>query len=112
VRLTIRNSDGSVSQPTNTTIESVFERLAEYEDAEEAGRLKVLPIAIDEKAWIIDDNTVIPVRIMDYQIGNDGLAAHVECLAPLAWITINAARLYKSKEEAEAALRELRELRE
>lgn len=33
-RLTIRNSDGSVSQPTNTTIEDVFHKLAEYEDTE------------------------------------------------------------------------------
>ena len=33
-RLTIRNSDGTVSQPTRTTIESVFYRLAEYEDTD------------------------------------------------------------------------------
>lgn len=33
-RLTIRNSDGSVSQPTNTTVEAVFCRLAEYEDTD------------------------------------------------------------------------------
>ena len=31
-RLTIRNSDGSVSQPTGTTVEEVFYRLAAYED--------------------------------------------------------------------------------
>lgn len=31
-RLTMRNSDGTVSQPTSTTIESAFYRLAEYED--------------------------------------------------------------------------------
>lgn len=31
-RLTMRNSDGSVSQPLNTTVEAVFYRLAEYED--------------------------------------------------------------------------------
>lgn len=31
-RLTIRNSDGSVSQPTHSTFEKVFNRLAEYED--------------------------------------------------------------------------------
>ena len=31
-RLTIRNSDGSVSQPTATTIAAVFQRLAAYED--------------------------------------------------------------------------------
>lgn len=33
-RLTIRNSDGTVSQPTGTTVESVFYRLADYEDTE------------------------------------------------------------------------------
>lgn len=31
-RLTMRNSDGSVSQPTSTTVEAVFYRLAAYED--------------------------------------------------------------------------------
>lgn len=31
-RLTIRNSDGTVSQPATTTIEDVFYRLAKYED--------------------------------------------------------------------------------
>lgn len=31
-RLTIRNSDGSVSQPTNLNWAEALERLAEYED--------------------------------------------------------------------------------
>lgn len=31
-RLTIRNSDGTVSQPTNSTCDKVFNRLSEYED--------------------------------------------------------------------------------
>ena len=31
-RLTIRNSDGTVSQPTTTSIEALFYRLAAYED--------------------------------------------------------------------------------
>lgn len=31
-RLTIRNGDGSVSQPTSTTVGAAFERLALYED--------------------------------------------------------------------------------
>lgn len=33
-RLTIRNSDGSVSQPTDLTFEKALYRLAEYEDTE------------------------------------------------------------------------------
>jgi len=31
-RLTMRNSDGTVSQPTSTSVEQVFYRLADYED--------------------------------------------------------------------------------
>ena len=31
-RMTIRNSDGTVSQPTNTSVEQLFYRLAAYED--------------------------------------------------------------------------------
>ena len=31
-RLTIRNSDGTVSQPMNSTCDKVFNRLSEYED--------------------------------------------------------------------------------
>ena len=31
-RLTIRNSNGTVSQPTHSTFEKVFNRLSEYED--------------------------------------------------------------------------------
>ena len=38
-RLTIRNSDGSVSQPTHSIFEKVFNRLAELEDKIEQGIL-------------------------------------------------------------------------
>lgn len=31
-RLTMRNGDGSVSQPASTTVEAAFDRLASYED--------------------------------------------------------------------------------
>lgn len=38
-RFTIRNSDGSVSQPTDLKWAEALEKLAEYEDAEENGTL-------------------------------------------------------------------------
>lgn len=50
-RLTIRNSDGSVSQPTSTTIQAVFEKLAAYEDLEEQGRLVVLPCKVGDTVY-------------------------------------------------------------
>lgn len=53
-RLTIRNSDGTVSQPTGTTVESVFYRLAEYEDTD------LRPKDIDEykkfEDWLVQHN--------------------------------------------------------
>ena len=39
MRLTIRNSDGTHSQPTNMSWHDVFMKLARYEDLEEANRL-------------------------------------------------------------------------
>ena len=37
-RLTMRNRDGSYSQPTHTTFEAMFYRLAEFEDFMEANK--------------------------------------------------------------------------
>ena len=48
-RLTIRNSDGSVSQPTHSTFEKVFNRLAELEDKIEQGLMK------EEKTCVFEE---------------------------------------------------------
>lgn len=50
-RLTIRNSDGSISQPTHSTFEKVFNRLAEYEDLEEQGLLLRLPCKVGDTIY-------------------------------------------------------------
>lgn len=75
-RLTIRNSDGSVSQPTKTTVEDVFYRLADYEDAmpldqakelaqaEKDGRLLMLQCKFGDTIWVIlDDGTVCEAKV-------------------------------------------------
>lgn len=54
-RLTIRNSDGTVSQPTRTTIESVFYRLAEYEDTDM--RLEDIAAYKTFEDWLVKNNT-------------------------------------------------------
>ena len=70
-RLTIRNSDGTVSQPTNTTIESVFYRLAEYEDTD----LRPEDIAEYKKFedWLVQNGTTIAHVIELLQAEKDGL---------------------------------------
>lgn len=50
-RLTIRNSDGSVSQPSNLKWAEALEKLAAYEDAEEQGRLVVLPVKAGDTVY-------------------------------------------------------------
>lgn len=57
-RLTYRNPDGSVG--LNAVFQSenwmkIFERIAEYEDAEEQGLLLRLPCRPDEMVWCADE---------------------------------------------------------
>lgn len=104
-RLTIRNSDGSVSQPTSTTIQAVFEKLAAYEDtglepeefkesadfvlemnkklklyldAEQEGRLVVLPCKVGDFLYEIDlpEYGVIKCKALSVDYYN-GPLAHV-----------------------------------
>lgn len=50
-RLTIRNSDGSVSQPTDLKWAEALEKLAAYEDAEVNGHLIMLPVKIGDPVY-------------------------------------------------------------
>lgn len=76
-RLTIRNSDGTVSQPTKTTVEETFYRLADYEDTEltpqEINEMKIeladkqaiLENSLNEGEWLPardkDDGTYVEI---------------------------------------------------
>ena len=62
-RLTIRNSDGSVSQPTHSTFGKVFYRLAEIEDDLESGKLVRLPCKVSQDLYYITDKNKIVHRI-------------------------------------------------
>ena len=55
-RLTIRNSDGSVSQPLYTTVADVFFRLAAYEDTGlEPEELKsIFPVPIGSTVYVME----------------------------------------------------------
>lgn len=49
MRLTIRNSDGTVSQPMNLDWSAALNKLAAYEDAEEQESLVRLPCKADKE---------------------------------------------------------------
>ena len=66
-RLTIRNSDGSVSQPTDLTFEKAIYRLAEYEDTGlTPSEIEEMKIDLCDKQAQLENSTIygewIPAR--------------------------------------------------
>jgi len=121
-RLTIRNSDGSVSQPTDLRWADAFMKLADYEDAEEAGRMIILPATWKElmdmrggEAWVIWEGAVWPGLITDVYMSEDGDARISYAItkdwtkdAPVYSVDVDISHfgrdIFKTKEEAESRL--------
>ena len=112
-RLTIRNSDGSVSQPTHSTFEKVFNRLAELEDKIEQGtliELPKMPFKIGDTAYWLNGlpNCIQEYKVRGYSVGRLGLRIDLGDLEPLMY-KVFGERLFCSREEAEKRLKELQE---
>ena len=101
---------------------SVCEKLAEYEDLEEQGRLIKLPCKVGDEFWVVAycDKTMIRVRCAGYTIQVDTLNMIDHAYVWLDsvdgsmdyWkMTFNEfyKRCFKTKEEAEKALAEMGE---
>ena len=67
-RLTIRNSDGSVSQPTDLKWAEALEKLAAYEDAEEEGRLFEVPFPFGREVFSIHDGKIYSADVFGYRL--------------------------------------------
>lgn len=107
-RLTICNADGSVSQPANVIIKSVFERLAEYEDAEEAGRLIKLPCAVGDTVYVIKRNEVKTYTVNHFTIIKNGVYAYlVISYSEKSLVSVDdfGKTVFLTRKEAEAALK-------
>ena len=101
-RLTIRNSDGSVSQPTNTTIEKVFYRLAELEDDLESGKIVRLPCKVGDTVYVV-------VLDWDNDYDYDYFYYIDECKFTFYLFDNWGETVFLTREEAEAKLKELQE---
>ena len=110
-RLTMRNSDGSVSQPTRTSVEAVFYRLADYEDigltpegircllqTGAGGPYKKLPCREGDPVWWINVAWLPGNGPMFYKIDSGKFR-----YAMLDWQN----PVYTSRAAAEAALAEM-----
>lgn len=64
-RLTQRVRNHVILNDDGTSYTEALEKLAEYEDLEEQGRLKKLPCRIGDKAYIIIDHKIFEEKLVE-----------------------------------------------
>lgn len=111
VRLTIRNSDGTVSQPTALRWADALEKLAHYEDLEEQGRLVVLPVPVGSTVYALFCGEVVEKRIGKFHVNSytePQIWAELDCVylasQTVRWDMAVGKTVFLTRAEAEAAL--------
>lgn len=79
-RLTIRDENGEAYVPLENhkppyplVTDDAVEKLARYEDLEEAGRLEELPCKIGDTVYSFSFNIVYPFTVNGFEINKDGV---------------------------------------
>lgn len=105
------------------TIEDVIDKLAEYEDLEEQGRLVKLPCKVGDTVWDIDYGVPTAYEITGYSFGeSDGYIEYSASKTEIVFYFSNTSgsitesfavseigkSVFLNKSEAEAKLKELR----
>lgn len=103
-RLTIRNSDGSVSQPTHSTFEKVFNRLAEIEDKMEQGLMIEVPCKVGDSFYGVATNAIFEYSVFAIKIVENN-AIHLTAIYDIDFVL--GKDCFLTKAEAEAKLKEL-----
>lgn len=96
-RLTIRNSDGSVSQPTDLKWAEALDRLAAYEDMRLTPEQRENAKVIIESAFSNDTSKAERIREL-LKADMDGRLVVLPCkVGDTVWITGSVRRLYSEK---------------
>lgn len=119
-RMTIRNSDGSVSQPTDLKWAEALDRLAAYEDAgpldrllelaeaDKDGRLVVLPCKVGDVVYgFHGEKTILPMVVKWIETYTNGwcIAVQYAQMAPRFYRFSDFGKtVFLTREEAEKAL--------
>ncbi len=92
-------------------ISKCFNKLGEYEDLEEQGKLLKLPCAVGDTAWIVFEGEIFKCMVSKFDIVINGIFPMLRINETLKTISVSMKTLEKTwfltKEEAEAALKEL-----
>ena len=82
-----------------------IERLADYEDLEEQGRLIVLPCKVGDTVYSVENNKIIEFIVSDFDVCMKGIYAYQGHV----FIGEMGFSVFATKEEAEKALAEMGE---
>ena len=85
----------------------ISSKLADYEDAEEAGRLVRLPYKVGDIAYAVYAGRVRNVRVYGYFVRGDVISVEVREHHPpcVSGYFVPVQSLYRTREEAKAALK-------
>lgn len=95
------------------TLQDAIDKLAHYEDLEEAGRLIELPCAVGDTVWQITRNFISEFKIKSFVCDNEGIFFYWECISGIYINILGFSNnrigkdVFLTKEEAEAKLKEL-----
>jgi len=117
MRLTKRNADGIAcsAKPFEISTFNMVEKLAAYEDAEEQGRLVILPCKVGDTVYVLRCGlganflSVYPSSVIGFKIGrientievDPSYQGYSECYSAKDW----GVYVFPTREEAEAALK-------
>ena len=95
--------------------QDIIDKLAEYETAEEEGRLVVLPCNVGDTVYLIDDIDCVFEResiVTEIEIDKDGVTIMIQDEIPICSSGYNLSDfgeiVFLTREEAEKALKEIK----
>lgn len=112
-RFTKRRQDGRVGFVVSGTPSEnmckfpiVLDKLCEYEDLEEDGRLIRLPCKVGDKVWIIYHDFIYESSVSGFFIENNQVIVEFNCIRPITatYATNFGKTIFLSYEEAERSL--------
>ena len=89
-------------------VTDALNRLADYEDLEEQGKLLELPCAVGDTAWIVFEGEIFECMVLKFDIVRNGIFPMLRINETLETISVSMKTLEKTwfltREEAESAL--------
>ena len=106
---------GTIGNSGRYFIGKAIDKLAEYETAEEEGRLVVLPCNVGDTVYLIDDIDCVFEResiVTEIEIDKDGVTIMIQDEIPICSSGYNLSDfgeiVFLTREEAEKALKEIK----